>query len=57
MTREQKIEWLANATSEQVVNQMRWATIATVKADTIAKQIEAQEDFELVKEELLKRLA
>ena len=56
MTREQKINWLENATNEEVVNQMKWAVIAMTKAESIAKQIEAQEDYELAQAELLKRL-
>lgn len=56
MTREQKTEWLRNASNEEVVNQMRWAVTAMTKADHIATQVEGQEDFELVQAELLRRL-
>jgi len=56
MTREQKIEWLTNASNEEVINQMRWAVTGMTKADSIAMQVESQEDYELVVAELTKRL-
>lgn len=56
MTREQKIEWLRNASNEEVINQMRWAVTAMTKAESIEMQIEAQEDYELVIGELKSRM-
>lgn len=55
MTREQKIEWLANASNEAVLNQMRWAVLKMNKGG-IEEQVEGQEDYELVMAELKKRL-
>lgn len=56
MTREQKIEWLAAASNDEVLNQMKWAVIAMTKADSIAMQVEGQEDYNLVVAELKRRL-
>lgn len=57
MTREQKIEWLAKASNEEVVNQLRWAvTGMNVEEFGINTRIEAQEDYELVTAEILKRM-
>lgn len=56
MTKEQKIEWLRNASNEEVINQMRWAVTAMTKAESIEMQIEAQEDYELVIGELKSRM-
>ena len=55
MTREEKINWLANATSKELVDQMRW-TVTAMSHGSIEQQIEANEDYELVTAELLKRL-
>lgn len=56
MTREQKIEWLKNASNEEVINQMKWAVTFMAKAESIAMQIESQEDYELVTAELKRRM-
>lgn len=56
MTREQKIEWLTNASNEEVINQMRWAVTGMTTASSIEMQVESQEDYELVVAELTKRL-
>ncbi len=55
MTREEKIEWLANATAEQVVDQMFWA-VSAMSTGNIETRVQANEDYSLVKAELLKRL-
>jgi len=55
MTREQKIEWLANASNEQVIEQLRWA-VQYINSDNLSLQIEGNEDYELVKAELMKRM-
>lgn len=55
MTREQKIEWLANASNDAVLNQMRWAVLKMNRGG-IEEQVEGQEDYELVMAELKKRL-
>lgn len=55
MTKEEKIEWLANATAEQLVEQLRWAVTYMHSAD-FAIMIQGNEDYALVKAELLKRL-
>ena len=55
MTKEQKIEWLANATNEQVIEQLRWA-VHSMDSDNIKVQIMGSEDYEVVKAELMKRL-
>ena len=56
MTREEKITWLANASNDEVLEQMRWAVIAMTKADSISMQIEGREDYALVTAELKRRL-
>ena len=38
MTREERIEWLKNATNEEVVNQLRWA-VAGIYSDMIELQV------------------
>jgi len=55
MTQEQKVDWLANASAEELVKQAEW-TIAYRNSDNIALRIEGNRDWELVKGELLKRL-
>lgn len=55
MTREEKIEWLANATAEQVVDQMFWA-VSAMSNGNIETRVQANEDYSLVKAELMKRL-
>ena len=56
MTREEKIEWLAQASNEEVINQMRWTVTAMVSSTSLELQIQANEDYELVTAELRKRL-
>lgn len=56
MTREEKIAWLEAASNDEVLNQMKWSVIAMTKADSIAMQIEGQEDYELTLAELKRRL-
>ena len=55
MTREERIEWLKNATNEEVVNQLRWA-VAGIYSDMIELQARWNEDYELITAELLKRM-
>lgn len=55
MTQEQKIEWLKNANSKELIEQMRW-TVTALTHGNIAQQIEANEDYNLVTAELLRRL-
>lgn len=55
MTREEKINWLVNATNEQIINQFKWSVIAMSKG-SIEQQIEGQEDYDLVTAEILKRM-
>lgn len=56
MTKEEKITWLENANSEELINQLRWSVLAMSKGDHISTRIEGQEDYDLVTAELLKRL-
>lgn len=56
MTKEQKIEWLKNASNSAVIDQMRWAVLRMTSGDHIATRIEGQEDYELVTAELKRRL-
>lgn len=55
MTRQEKIAWLANASNEEVVNQLRWAVTAMTNGSQ-AFQIEGQENFELAQAEILRRM-
>ena len=55
MTTEQKKEWLENAESEMLIEQMRWA-IAGIESDSIKLQIRGKEEFELIAAEMLKRM-
>ena len=57
MTKEQKIEWLERAGDEELIEQLRRSAVVMAKDGSIAFQIEAHEDYELVKAELMKRLA
>ena len=54
-TREQKIEWLNKASNEDVVEQLKWAVLATTR-ENLEIQINGQENYELIKAELMKRL-
>lgn len=56
MMREQKIEWLAKATDEEVVEQLRWA-VHFMDSDNIGMRIDGNESYALVKAELMKRLS
>lgn len=58
MTKEQKMEWLANATNEEVIGQFIRSAKDEVNAlrKGIAEQIEAYEDVKLCQAELLKRM-
>ena len=56
MTREQKIEWLEKATAEQLIEQLRWSVVM-MQSDSINTRVEANDDYALVKAELLKRMA
>lgn len=55
MTREQKVEWLNNASNEEVLNQLKW-TVITLSKGSIEQQIAANEDYEIVTAEILKRM-
>ena len=55
MTKEQKLEWVAKCTNEELVEQLRW-TVLRGQSNSIAERIDANEDYELVKAELMKRL-
>ena len=52
---EEKIAWLQSADSEQLVNQFYSAIVRLTKS-SLSEQIEAQEDYDIIKAELLKRL-
>ena len=55
MTKDQKLEWLANATPEQLVNQL--SSMASIMATSdLATRINTEEDFQLTRAEILKRL-
>lgn len=55
MSREQKIEWLASASNEAVVDQMKWA-VTMMNGDSISTRIEGKEDYDLVTAEILRRM-
>lgn len=55
MTREQKIEWLNKATNEEVINQLEWA-VKMIASDSIALQVQGNEDLVFIKAELLRRM-
>lgn len=58
MTKEQKIEWLENASAEKLLQQMvtsvKWMQYESER--DFLKEIEHAEDVELVKAEILKRI-
>ena len=56
MTREAKINWLMTASNEDVINQLKWSVIAMTNGDYVSTRIAAQEDYDLVVNELKKRL-
>lgn len=55
MTKEQKIELLTNATDEEILEQFE-TSVKWLGKGTIEEQVERQEDYKLVKNELRKRL-
>ena len=55
MTRERKVEWLNSATNEELLNQLKW-TVITLSKGSIEQQINANEDYEIVTAEILKRM-
>lgn len=62
MTKEQKIDWLANATNEGLLRQFETNARWTDDPFTYAKNMnysveEIFEDYELVRAEILKRMA
>lgn len=56
MTREQKQEWLAKATNDEVLEQLKWATVAMTAGDHIETRIQGQEDYDLAVAEIAKRM-
>ena len=58
MTREAKIDWLRNASNEELIGQMKSTVVAiSHSGNTIEQQINLQEDYELVTAEMLRRMA
>lgn len=58
MTRTQKRAWMAEATDEQVLNQLLSAkAILCYCSSSIGEQVEAQKDLEIAREEILRRMA
>ena len=62
MTKEQKIDWLANATNEGILKQfetsVRWADDPFTYAKNMNYSVEEIfEDYELVRAEILKRMS
>lgn len=55
MTKEEKINWLRKATNEEVLDQLLSAQ-ARLSYSGIGEQVEAQEDVELAREEILRRM-
>lgn len=55
MTKEEKLNWLANASNEDVVNSLRWAVLK-ISGSTIKERIEGQEDYDLISTEILRRM-
>ena len=56
MTEQEKITWLENATTEQLLDQVEWV-ICYRSNDNLALQIEGEDNWALVKAELMKRLS
>lgn len=57
MTKEEKINWLRNATNEEVLGQYRRAIAETNNFELSFKvRLEAEEDERLAKEEILRRM-
>lgn len=55
MTVEQKIDWLKKATSEEIIDQLRWVVLRS-SMDSFEMKIEAEEDYKLVTAEILERM-
>lgn len=55
MTRERKVEWLGNASNEELLNQLKW-TVITLSKGSIEQQIAANDDYEIVTAEILNRM-
>jgi len=55
MTREQKIEWLAKATNEKLIEQFR-NTVRRMNCGDFATEIAACDDCALIENELMKRM-
>lgn len=55
MTLEQKTEWLRNASAEDLIEQLR-GTVVAMMSDHIPTAIEANEDYRLTKDELIRRI-
>lgn len=55
MTLEQKTEWLRNASAEDLIEQLRGTVVAMMSAH-IPTVIEANEDYRLTKDELIRRM-
>lgn len=56
MTKEEKINWLRKSTNEEVLDQLLSAQ-SRLSYSGIGEQVEAQEDVELAREEILRRMA
>ena len=57
MTVSEKQAWLEAATNEEIIDQMKSTIVAMTKSDHIPTQVQAQEDYHLIKAEILKRMA
>ena len=57
MTREEKINWLENASTEELIKQYRSAICMDCRAEGIRAMIECEEDVKLAEAELIKRLS
>ena len=55
MTKEQKIEWLAKATNEKLVDQFR-NTVRRMNCVDFKMEMDACDDYTLVENELMRRL-
>lgn len=56
MTQEQKIEWLAKATNEKLIDQFR-KTAQRMSCGDFEKEMAACDDCALIENELMKRLS
>lgn len=57
MTREEKLNWLRNATNKEVLEMYSSTLMALTKDDGPSAYLERQEDATLCKAELLKRMS